>query len=478
MALSLLGLACAASVNLPTVAAAAPERNAAPAAAVGAASQGGAAPLSRPTRTAIPGGDLPDPGTAEPATIENGRVRPLDPSVGPPLEIAADGEVVSWRTASSKTFLTDKVGVYRTEAYTEPVHVKHADGGWDPVDLSLAARTEQGGRAVLEPAASPVPAVVASRIGQGDLVTVPLADDISLGWSMRGARRSAVVREPAAALDERRAAAEALVEGQVGPDGRPVEPAPVVETVRYPEVMAGVDLEVTPLTNGIKEELVLHSARVPTVYEFPLAVEGLTPRLDPDSGSVLFADAEGVDRLVMAKPWAADSSRAHDGVAPAESDQVRYELAGTAAAPVLRLVLDAAWLADPARVFPVRVDPTTTDLNAALDTYLNSCYSNNYGSTNPLKVGGADCQRASYLKFDLSSLAGKSVTAASLSVFNSYSYSCSARAVNVYNVTGYWDSSLTSHWPGPAFALPAVASVSFAMGYTSGACPRRAPTST
>jgi len=49
------------------------------------------------------------------------------------------------------------------------------------------------------------------------------------------------------------------------------------------------------------------------------------------------------------------------------------------------------------------------------DTYVNSGYpGGNYGSTTPLKVGGSGVVRVAYLKFDLTSLAGKTLTSATL----------------------------------------------------------------
>ena len=242
------------------------------------------------------------------------------------------------------------------------------------------------------------------------------------------------------------------------------------ETVTFTEVQPGVDVELTAMVNGVKEELVLAGPDAATSYEFPLTLEGLSAAIDPESGAVVFTDAKGEARLQMAKGWMYDSSTIHDGVEPAESAGVTYTLGGTPDAPVLRVDLDEEWLADPARVFPVRVDPTTTDYAATDDTYVNSCYTNNYSARPELKVGGSDCQRAAYAKWDVSALSGKTIVDARLQAWNQYSYSCSARNVFVYRVTSGWTGSGISNWPGPSFATPQASSSSFAHGY-SGSCP-------
>jgi RHS repeat-associated protein len=242
------------------------------------------------------------------------------------------------------------------------------------------------------------------------------------------------------------------------------------ETLTYREVLPGVDVELTPLAQGVKEELVLTSAKAPREFLFDLSLEGLTARVDKSTGNVEFVDPDGGVALVMTKGWMRDSSTVHDGREPAESDGVRYELTGSADAPQLRVGLDDAWLSSPERVFPVRVDPTTSSFSAVEDTYVNSCYTNNYSSVSPLKVGGSDCQRASYMRWNVGSLAGKTVLSGRVVVANGYSYSCSARAVNLYRVTSAWSGVSVSNWPGPSFATPAVTSSSFAHGY-SGACP-------
>ena len=59
--------------------------------------------------------------------------------------------------------------------------------------------------------------------------------------------------------------------------------------------------------------------------------------------------------------------------------------------------------------------PTLATLNPVADTYVNSANpGSNYGSSTQLKVGGSGLVQTAYLKFDLLSLAGETVTSATL----------------------------------------------------------------
>jgi hypothetical protein len=64
-------------------------------------------------------------------------------------------------------------------------------------------------------------------------------------------------------------------------------------TATYAGVLPGTDLSVSTKATGVKESLVLHSAKVATSWVFPLRLAGLAPRLE-SSGSVSFVDGAGV----------------------------------------------------------------------------------------------------------------------------------------------------------------------------------------
>jgi hypothetical protein len=99
------------------------------------------------------------------------------------------------------------------------------------------------------------------------------------------------------------------------------------------------------------------------------------------------------------------------------SNKVTYTLVSDGAGWALRMDLDAGWLGDPARVYPVVVDPTFGP--EADDTFVSSnenAHSNNSGDTELLigTYNGGVERTASYLHFDqaMASLSTTYVTSA------------------------------------------------------------------
>jgi hypothetical protein len=163
--------------------------------------------------------------------------------------------------------------------------------------------------------------------------------------------------------------------------------------------------------------------------------------------------------------------------AAGERAQVVTSLVGQQGGTVeVRESVDASWWADPARVFPVTVDPifvAQTTASGALDTYISSdAPSTGHASSTVVQVGhrstGVD---RGLLKWDLSGLAvpGQVVLSSQLWVNSVGGASCTARKMDVFNVTGTWGSGVT--WATrPSVASSPLSSATFAHGF-SGSCP-------
>ncbi|GAA1228228.1 hypothetical protein GCM10009676_08180 [Prauserella halophila] len=226
------------------------------------------------------------------------------------------------------------------------------------------------------------------------------------------------------------------------------------QSITYPDVRAGADLEMRATATGIKETIVLESPDAPTEWKFPLELEGLTARMT-DHGGVELADGDGAVEAVIPPGYMEDSAvdeRSGDG---AVSHDVNYELSGEPGSQVLHVSADQEWLNDPAREYPVSVDPTVVRKDSNGSTYVMSPYTDDYSGEPNLKVGtynGGDNVAAAFLKFDKVStdLSGMYVLGARLNVYNTYSYSCDPRPVWVRTVTEPWSVSGNKSWPGPA----------------------------
>jgi hypothetical protein len=279
-----------------------------------------------------------------------------------------------------------------------------------------------------------------------DLARLDLGDGVSLGFGIESASNVAVVsREGAAA---------------------------------YQGVRVSSDVVLSATTLGMKTEVVLRSADAPSSWVFPLRTLGVTPAWDEASGSVTMTDRRGNLVAVIPPGFMFDSSFDQRTGAPATSSGVRYALEQREGGWVLRMDLDAAWLADPARVWPVTVDPDITVTNAEQDdTFVSTrdFANQNNSSRSDLLVGTYDWGgevSESFLHFDtaVAGLSDRVVTAASLSAYNYWSYSCTPAPVWLHAVAQPWVGWSTTSWPGPAFYGTALDVRSFANGYTGCAC--------
>jgi YD repeat-containing protein len=228
---------------------------------------------------------------------------------------------------------------------------------------------------------------------------------------------------------------------------------------------------------GLKEQLVLGSAKAPTSWSFPLRLSGVTPSLNEGSGAVEFTGADGTVVAVIPPGFMVDSSLDKESGTGAVSTGVTYKLTRTKTGWVLGVDLDEDWLSAAGRVFPVVVDPTVTAYNAGTDdTFVSSgAYAGIDNSANPeLLVGtpnaGAD-RNAAYLHFAsaLSALPNAYVTGAKLFMRNTWSASCVPMPASVYRVTSPWAGATTTSWPGPGYDAVALDTLTFAHGQAG--CP-------
>ncbi|MFJ9614951.1 LamG-like jellyroll fold domain-containing protein [Streptomyces noursei] len=238
--------------------------------------------------------------------------------------------------------------------------------------------------------------------------------------------------------------------------------------VSYRDVRPDADLEYLASSDSVKETLVLKGKEAPGEWRFPLDTRGLTAKLD-EHGGVAFTDKDGRERAWMPPGWMEDSALDEHGNQGEVSSGVHYGLEEKDGRQTLVVSLDKEWLAAPERVFPVKVDPSVKALAATSGTYVQSPYDQNFSSDTILKVGtydGGKHKAASFLRFNgvESELQNAWVLGARLSLYNTWSYSCSARPVTVHPITSNWEEKSTKKYPGPATG-PSLASKSFAHGW-------------
>jgi RHS repeat-associated protein len=183
--------------------------------------------------------------------------------------------------------------------------------------------------------------------------------------------------------------------------------------ITYPDVFPGIDLEYEVRGSVAKEWLVVKRmpASAPSSFTFPLELTGASIK-DDGNGGVDILDASGALVASMPKGIAIDAASSSTPVTVAVK---------SANPPVVTASVDAAWLDDPARQLPLRIDPqvfiAARNGNLSMDAFVQSNEPDTnhgayldptYGYIN--RVGyGFGVEFDTYEWFDLGPIAGKQI---------------------------------------------------------------------
>jgi large repetitive protein len=210
------------------------------------------------------------------------------------------------------------------------------------------------------------------------------------------------------------------------------------------------DVQVTATPNGVNVHVILDKA--PTtqpVYRLPVTTVGVGPLSETASGGFQSLDSADKVAFSIRPPVAWDASQEGLEGGPEETVSVDAKLTQNAAGQqVLELRPDMAWLSDPSRSYPVRIDPDVTAANDH-DTYVKEATPNtSYGSALRLDVGyNATNQKSrAYLAHVLPDMAGREVRSAALSLYQWDAGSCTPTALDVYPAKTDWTTHMT--WSG------------------------------
>lgn len=386
----------------------------------------------------------PDPAVRDDVQV----LAPPDPAARG-FDAATSREAPELRGVNQRTF-DNTDGTQTTEFSRDPINFQRPDGTWQPIDTHLVTTAKDNSPAEgWHNAADSMHVWTAPTAGGGPLTRLDLDAQHQLAFGLDGAAR---------------------VAGQAKND-----------TVAYTAVRPSTDIKLQVTSTGVKESIVLQSADAPHSFVFPLQLKGLTASMK--DGEVIFSDPSGKQMARIPSGYMADSSYdPHKGEA-ATSYKVSYRLVKENGGVAVRLDLDDAWLNDPARSYPVVVDPPVDVRAAGSSMYVQrNSDGTNFSRTDDLKVGhsadsGGSYTAASYLAFPgvETALRNHKIFGARLSLTNYLSWSCNARPVSVYPVTQAWTAGNDQHYPGPSYGS-ALSTANFAHGYipqgqTTSPCP-------
>ena len=139
--------------------------------------------------------------------------------------------------------------------------------------------------------------------------------------------------------------------------------APIVadDAITYTNLYTATDAVYNVRDDAVKESLILRDASAPSSFTFAVRVDGARPHMTGPSEApgarTAFLDAAGREQLALEPLVAVDARGATTPVSLTLSPVIGAGIGG-AVTFQLRATIPSAWLADPARVWPVALDPS------------------------------------------------------------------------------------------------------------------------
>jgi len=246
---------------------------------------------------------------------------------------------------------------------------------------------------------------------------------------------------------------------QIAADGATTgAPKTTGSSVSYPGAYPGADLDYQVGPESLKQTVVLAKAPAKDQsYSFTLKLGGgLVPQQLPDGAIALHSTETNSPVFTIPAPYMSDAkgdrNSPYGKVYSTKVSQSMTFDAGTATAHVT-VKPDAAWLADPKRVYPVRIDPTIlvspTPSTSANTMILADSPTTNYSTSWRLSVGTTTTGAGrALIKFPLPAIpAGTTITSADLGLYYDQTFTDGSRDVpmQALQANASWDAT-TATW--------------------------------
>jgi RHS repeat-associated protein len=358
--------------------------------------------LSLLTVTALPHRASAAPAKAKPACPAS---RPDEAAALVTARLCGGRVLVSGDESETRQVFAMPDGSLQSTTAIAPVRVQQ-NGTWVPVDVTLR-RNRDGS---VSPAALPGDVRLSGAAGAGDHVLAGIGEGatrVSMGWT--------------GAL-----------------------PAPVLsgDTATYSEVLPGIDLKVQVTRTGFEQFIVVKNraavARA-TNLNLPVTSPSAATYVRDAGGNVTLRDKAGRAVAVAAAPEMWDAATVPDKGGPSRRVRLGTSVAkraaksGLAAGVDVTLRPDTSWLNDPARVFPVTLDPTVSPVSDVSDTYVMTGDTVDRSGANDLELGAGNGQVArTLINWDTSAFVHSHINSATVYFWNWYSASCTPDSWDIW----------------------------------------------
>jgi hypothetical protein len=207
-----------------------------------------------------------------------------------------------------------------------------------------------------------------------------------------------------------------------------------------------VDVTYSATNEGLKESFILADSSAQSSFTFDLRTSPGLLSVPRGDGGIDFTSATGEFEFSIPPPFMYDATHDQGGET---SRAVSYSLAPAPSGEQLTLTADRAWLEDPARVWPVTIDPSVTTFQPPN----SDCHISQAQQTTSLcydtriKVGlGVDgFKRRMLLRFNVQPTipSGATVTSADLALYATGGSTTNNETVEVRKVNKFFDTNAT-----------------------------------
>ena len=283
-------------------------------------------------------------------------------------------ELTDERTENSKEFLLED-GTKMIAQYNEPVHYKDSKGKWVEYNNTLSedktASPDEAGDSSYTNKSSDILVNLSNKAKSKNMISLQ-SDGYKISWGYDNAGKS-------------KADVKKNNEKTSGNDKFTTLKNITTETL-YKDVFNDVDLQYFVTTTGIKENIILKSAKAQNEFTLNYKIPNLTAK-QKDDKTITLSNKDGKEIYTISAPY----MYAEKG---SSSTQMKIEIVKQKGSNLqVKLSADYAFIHTIGRVFPITIDPEiTTTLKSDLTFYENANGSiNSYGPYYTSKNSYAIC---------------------------------------------------------------------------------------
>ena len=283
-------------------------------------------------------------------------------------------ELTGERTENSKEFLLED-GTKMIAQYNEPVHYKDSKGKWVEYNNTLSedktASPDEAGDSSYTNKSSDISVNLSNKAKSKNMISLQ-SNGYKISWGYDNAGKS-------------KADVKKNNEKTSGNDKFTTLKNITTETL-YKDVFSDVDLQYFVTTTGIKENIILKSAKTQNEFTLNYKIQNLTAK-QKDDKTITLSDKDGKEIYTISAPYMYDAKGS-------TSTQMKIEIVKQKGSNLqVKLTADYAFIHTIGRAFPVTIDPEiTTTLKSELTFYENANGSvNSYGPYYTSKNSYAIC---------------------------------------------------------------------------------------